>query len=54
MGRGNALGLEDASPWLERIATVHTKTRPEDWKVDWASHEAEMRGTDTIKTAKAS
>lgn len=28
----------------------HTKTRAEDWGVDWASDEASLRGTESIVT----
>lgn len=48
MGRGDMLDLSNAQPWVERIAFVHTKTRPEDWQVNWASDDASLRGTENI------
>ncbi len=44
MGGGGMLDLSNARPWLRR-ATVHVdSTRESDWKVDWASSEAALRG----------
>lgn len=49
MGHGGVLDHGNAKPWTERIAW-HTKTRPEEWTVDWASDEASLRGTESIVT----
>lgn len=49
MGHGGVLDHDNARPWTERIAW-HTKTRAEDWEVDWASDEASLRGTESIVT----
>lgn len=44
MGGGNMLDLKNAKPWCSRI-TEHVKsTDRADWKVDWASNEAQLRG----------
>jgi hypothetical protein len=48
MGAGDQLSLENASPWRNRIAW-HTGIDPDDWKVDWASGEAMLRGTESYE-----
>jgi hypothetical protein len=44
MGSGNMLDLKNAKPWLDRIAEHVKATDRADWKVDWASSEARLRG----------
>ena len=45
MGGGDALDpAKDAKPWCDRVANKHTMTRPEDWRVDFASQDAQTRG----------
>ena len=49
MGGGNMLDLKNAKPWLNRI-TEHVKsTERGDWKVDWASNEAQLRGLNGLQ-----
>lgn len=48
MGVGDQLSLENARPWRERI-TWHTGIDPDDWKVDWASGAAMLRGTESFE-----
>lgn len=48
MGVGDQLSLDNARPWRERI-TWHTGIAPEDWKVDWASGAAMLRGTGSFE-----
>jgi hypothetical protein len=49
MGGGAMLDLANAKPWLDRIPLHATDTRKSDWKVDWASTEAQLRGLDDFK-----
>jgi hypothetical protein len=44
MGAGSMLDLDDAKPWIIRIAKHTPPTQQKDWKVDWASSEAALRG----------
>ena len=48
MGAGDQLSLENARPWRERI-TWHTGIDPDDFKVDWASGAAMLRGTQSFE-----
>ncbi|GEM_PF-1648182 len=47
MGTGPTLSLDDARPWRNRVAR-HTRTRANDWQVQWASTEAAFRGISNI------
>lgn len=49
MGLGGVLDTANARPWTERIA-LHTKTRAEDWGVDFASEEAARRGIESLRS----
>lgn len=49
MGAGSMLELSNAHPWQLRIPWHAKETRKADWKVDWASNEAQLRGLEGFK-----
>jgi hypothetical protein len=49
MGAGSMLDLANARPWLRRVPFHATSTDKADWKADWASSEAALRGLDGVK-----
>ncbi|MBS1826803.1 MAG: hypothetical protein JST93_15910 [Acidobacteria bacterium] len=44
MGGGGMLDLEDSRPWRHRIPFHTNRGRMADWKAEWASSEAQLRG----------
>lgn len=49
MGSGGMLDLSQALPWIRRIPEHVQSTKKDDWKVDWASNEAMLRGMQGMK-----
>lgn len=49
MGAGGMLDLANAKPWLDRVPEHVPSTEKSDWKVTWASSEAQLRGLDGLK-----
>ena len=45
MGGGSMLDLDNALPWLKRVEKHAPPTLRSQWKTDWASSEAALRGT---------
>ena len=49
MGAGGMLDLSNALPWLSRIPLHVPSTKRPDWKADWASSEAALRGLESLQ-----
>ena len=49
MGGGSMLDLSQARPWQVRAPLHVTSTSSKDWKTDWASSEAALRGLEGLK-----
>lgn len=53
MGGGSMLDLENALPWIIRIPQHVESTKRGDWKADWASNEAQLRGLEGFQVDEA-
>jgi hypothetical protein len=53
MGGGGMLDLSNALPWLARVPEHVPSTKRADWKADWASNEAQLRGRDGLEVDEA-
>jgi hypothetical protein len=53
MGHGGTLSLDNAKPWIERIARKHTRTDPASWKAQFASWEVQLRGREKFQQEDA-
>ncbi len=51
MGKGDALDLRNAEPWKKRIVRHAPSTQITQWRVDFASSEARLRGLWSLRSA---
>ena len=49
MGGGGMLDLENSWPWRIRVPFHTSRGRMADWKAEWASSEAQLRGLDGLE-----
>jgi hypothetical protein len=50
MGGGDALSIKNSTPWRERITKHARPTEIPDWKVDFATSEARLRGLWSLRS----